>query len=277
MLDSLFRDLRFAVRLMRQTPMVSAVAMLSLALGIGANVAIFSLVNALILKTLPIHEPDRLMILGQPPAEPGRQPNTSFTNPQWEYIRDHQDFFSGVLGAGRRKIQPQRRRRSASGHWNLRERAIFRRPRRDASARPHVHDGRRPPWRWRERSGGGVELWLLEAGIRRRCRHRRARHLPRWPRLHRGRRLAPRVLRHRGRTHLRCRRPPRHGGDHSRRRKLTRSAQLVVAAHRRAARRRGRRSSRRNRGWPHSIRGCARRRCRRTGARRINRATSACR
>ena len=100
MLDSLFRDLRFAVRLMRQTPMVSAVAMLSLALGIGANVAIFSLVNALILKTLPIHEPDRLMILGQPPAEPGRQPNTSFTNPQWEYIRDHQDFFSGVLAQG---------------------------------------------------------------------------------------------------------------------------------------------------------------------------------
>jgi len=43
--DSLLRDLKFASRLMRQTPMVSAVAMLSLALGIGANVAIFSLVT----------------------------------------------------------------------------------------------------------------------------------------------------------------------------------------------------------------------------------------
>jgi predicted permease len=95
--DSLRRDLLFAFRLMRQTPMVSAVAMLSLALGIGANVAIFSLVNALMLKTLPIHEPDRLGILGQPPSEPGRQVGTSFTNPQWEYLRDHQDFLGGVL------------------------------------------------------------------------------------------------------------------------------------------------------------------------------------
>nr|MBA3271972.1 ABC transporter permease [Acidobacteriota bacterium] len=98
--ESLLRDLRFALRLLRQTPMVSVVAMLSLALGIGANVAIFSLVNALLLKTLPIHQPDQLVILGQPPTEPGRQLNTSFTNPQWEYIRDHQDFFTGVLAQG---------------------------------------------------------------------------------------------------------------------------------------------------------------------------------
>jgi putative ABC transport system permease protein len=99
-LESVLRDVRFALRLMRQTPMVSAVAMLSLALGIGANVAIFSLVNALMLKTLPIHEPERLVIINQPPTEPGRQPNTSFTNPQWEYLRDHQDFFAGVLAQG---------------------------------------------------------------------------------------------------------------------------------------------------------------------------------
>jgi putative ABC transport system permease protein len=98
--DSLFRDLTFAFRVMRQTPMVSTVAMLSLALGIGANVAIFSLVNALMLKALPIHEPERLAILNQPPSEPGRQPGTSFTNPQWEYLRDHQDFLGGVLAVG---------------------------------------------------------------------------------------------------------------------------------------------------------------------------------
>jgi putative ABC transport system permease protein len=66
-LDSLGRDLRFALRLMRQTPVVSGVAMLSLALGIGANVAIFNLVNALMLKALPIHEAERLVVAG--PAE----------------------------------------------------------------------------------------------------------------------------------------------------------------------------------------------------------------
>ena len=98
--DSLARDLRFAFRLMRQTPIVSAVAMLSLALGIGANVAIFSLVNALMLKALPIHEPDRLVNISSSRARPGPQPNTSFTYPQWEYLRDHQDFFGGLLATG---------------------------------------------------------------------------------------------------------------------------------------------------------------------------------
>jgi predicted permease len=97
--DSLLRDFKFALRLMRQTPMVSAVAMVSLALGIGANVAIFSLVNALMIKTLPIHDPERLVIIEQP-ADPGRQPGRSFTNPQWEYLRDHQDFFAGVAAQG---------------------------------------------------------------------------------------------------------------------------------------------------------------------------------
>ena len=56
---------------MRQTPVVSAVAMLSLALGIGANVAIFSLVNALMLKALPIHEPERLVLLSSAVDRPG--------------------------------------------------------------------------------------------------------------------------------------------------------------------------------------------------------------
>jgi predicted permease len=99
--DALIRDFRFAFRLMRQTPMVSAVAMLSLALGIGANVAIFNLVNAVMLKALPIHEPGRLVLLQQPPSDPSRQvAGTSFTNPQWEFLRDHQDFLGGVLATG---------------------------------------------------------------------------------------------------------------------------------------------------------------------------------
>jgi putative ABC transport system permease protein len=95
--SSLVRDLKFAVRQMRQTPVVSSVALLSLALGIGANVAIFSLVNALILKPLPVHEPDRLVIVG---FQGIRGPNTSMTNPQWEYIRDHQEVLVGVTAYG---------------------------------------------------------------------------------------------------------------------------------------------------------------------------------
>src|SRR5262245_40213955 len=94
-IDALARDLRFAVRLLRQAPIVSAVALLSLALGIGANVAIFSLVNALMLKALPVHEPEQLVLLQWPDT---RGANTAHTYPQWEYIRDHQDFFTGVAG-----------------------------------------------------------------------------------------------------------------------------------------------------------------------------------
>src|SRR5687768_15014759 len=106
--SSIGRDLKFAFRQMRQTPIVSGVALLSLALGIGANVAIFSLVNALILKALPIDEPERLVQLQLTAAV---RPNlawgtftggntTSFTNPQWEYLRDHQDIFTGVTAVG---------------------------------------------------------------------------------------------------------------------------------------------------------------------------------
>jgi len=93
LLASLARDLHFSLRQMRHTPIVSIVALLSLALGIGANVAIFSLVNALMLKALPVYEPERLVLLG---FASERGPNTSFTNPQWEYLRDHQDIFTGI-------------------------------------------------------------------------------------------------------------------------------------------------------------------------------------
>lgn len=97
MIGTLTRDLRFALRQLRQTPVVSAVALVSLALGIGANVAIFSLVNALILKSLPIAEPQQLTVMGRlDQRNPGGAASTSATHPQFEYLRDRQDFLAGV-------------------------------------------------------------------------------------------------------------------------------------------------------------------------------------
>src|SRR5687768_4052190 len=95
--SSIGRDLKFAFRQLRQTPIVSTVALLSLALGIGANVAIFSLVNALMLKPLPVHEPDRLVLIG---LDAPNVVNTSLTNPQWEFIRDHQRTLVSVAAYG---------------------------------------------------------------------------------------------------------------------------------------------------------------------------------
>ena len=83
-------DLRDAFRALRATPVVSAIAILSLALGIGANTAIFSIVNALMLRVLPVQEPRQLVQVLTGPQR------TSFSNPLWEALRERQDqVFAG--------------------------------------------------------------------------------------------------------------------------------------------------------------------------------------
>jgi putative ABC transport system permease protein len=80
-------DLRLAIRVLRATPVVTIVAILSLALGIGANTAIFSIVDSLLLRALPVDRPDRLALLASNP--PGVTAGfSSWSNPVWEQIRD---------------------------------------------------------------------------------------------------------------------------------------------------------------------------------------------
>ena len=85
-------DLRLAYRSLRATPLVSIVAILSLALGIGANTAIFSIVDSLLLRALPVKQPERLVLLAYENDLP-----TAWTNPIWEQIRDRPDLFDGAL------------------------------------------------------------------------------------------------------------------------------------------------------------------------------------
>ncbi len=91
-LESVLADGRYALRALVASPGFALVAILSLALGIGANTAIFSLTNALVFKALPVSHPEQLVAINMGSAD-----ETDFTNPLWEQIRDHVTAFSGVF------------------------------------------------------------------------------------------------------------------------------------------------------------------------------------
>lgn len=84
-------DLRNAFRTLMATPVVTVVAILSLGLGIGANTAIFSILDTLMLRSLPVKAPDRLAVLGI------GQDRDSWTYPIWEQVRDRADLFDGAF------------------------------------------------------------------------------------------------------------------------------------------------------------------------------------
>src|ERR1041384_1376202 len=82
----MIHDLRYAVRTLRRAPGFTVAAVLCIALGIGANTAIFSLIEAALLRALPVADPPSLAIL-QSVNERGDAMNFSY--PQFNYLRDH--------------------------------------------------------------------------------------------------------------------------------------------------------------------------------------------
>ena len=136
MFDSLLSDVRFALRTMMGRPLFTVTAVLSLALGIGANTAIYSFLDSILMRALPVLDPESLMVLTwhskQHPAVARRfsgttytLPKTGYTSPNFPYpayelIRQRNDVFSSLFafsGAGRLNVQVRGQADIAQGQY----------------------------------------------------------------------------------------------------------------------------------------------------------------
>ncbi len=94
LLDELRGDVSYACRLLRRSPAFTLVALLSLGLGIGANTAIFTLIDTVLVKTLPVEDPQRLFFVDNSGGKSGGSNGPPY--PCFERLRDHNRFLSGI-------------------------------------------------------------------------------------------------------------------------------------------------------------------------------------
>lgn len=100
--ETVWQDVRYALRLLRRSPAFTAVALLSLMLGIGANTAIFELLDAVTLRSLPVSRPEEFVEVRVSNATHGRTGNFSsrhamLTDPIWTRLQNHPEIFSSVF------------------------------------------------------------------------------------------------------------------------------------------------------------------------------------
>jgi putative ABC transport system permease protein len=101
--DDLRGDVRYACRLLRRSPAFTVVALLSLALGIGANTAIFSLIDTVLVKTLPVADPQELFFVDNSGGKSGGISGPPY--PCFEQLRDHNRFLSGIAAFNDRRFK----------------------------------------------------------------------------------------------------------------------------------------------------------------------------
>ena len=96
----MLNDLRYALRMLRKNPGFSCVVILTLALGIGANAAIFSITDKVLLQSLPVTSPDKLVVISSHDSQSGPETDYSFSYPMYQDLRDKNECFQGVIARG---------------------------------------------------------------------------------------------------------------------------------------------------------------------------------
>ncbi|HKR23419.1 MAG TPA: ABC transporter permease [Pyrinomonadaceae bacterium] len=100
LLTQILQDVRYALRILAKNPGFTFVVVLTLALGIGANAAIFSLTDKVLLQSLPVREPEQLAVLSAYDPKDGPDIQSSFSYAMYQDLRDRNDVFSGVIARG---------------------------------------------------------------------------------------------------------------------------------------------------------------------------------
>ena len=155
LVDGFWRDLRLGTRALRATPVVSAVAVLSLALGIGANTAIFALIDSLLLRTLPVKDPSRLVLVTT--TAPGV---AGWSYPVWDHLRQLELFESAAAwSVSRFDLASRGETQFINGLWT--NRFILRNVGCTRGDRAHVFGPGRPALRRPRWSRRGDQLQLL--------------------------------------------------------------------------------------------------------------------
>ncbi len=205
---SLGQEIRYAARGLRKNPGFTVIVILTLGLGIGANAAIFSLMDQVLLRALPVREPRQLVLLDGPGAFQGRTMNNqTFSYPMYTDLRDRNEVLSGLIAR-----MPVRHDCRLAGQvrarvGGARDGQLLRGAGGEARDRPDVQRrGRSHAWRASHR---GAELRLLAATLRRRSVGAQPVDPRQRPSAHHRRRVGAWFHGHRGRFQ-----PRRHGpGD----------------------------------------------------------------
>lgn len=100
MIAETIQDIRYAFRMLAKNPAFTCVVVFTLALGIGANAAIFSLTDKVLLQSLPVTSPEQLAVLSAYDPKEGPDIDSTFSYPMYQDLRDRNDVFSGVIARG---------------------------------------------------------------------------------------------------------------------------------------------------------------------------------